>query len=348
MKAAIVTLTKQYNYGNSLQNYAVQTVLQRLGIEAETILYDFRPIKKRITQTIKGIINWNAPEIKRKRAFDCFEKQHINISPIKNLVKKSKFAERRYDYFLVGSDQVWNPSWYRKHMDNVYLLDFTTDDKKISYAPSFGIEKLPDIWESRFANGLKQFKAISVREEAGVNIVRTLTGITPIVVIDPTMMISAGDWSRISKRPDLQLEEKYILTYFLGDTPSNVQELCFRKQNDYQTVELKRVDDDKTIDPSEFLWLVEHAQLVLTDSFHACVFSFLFNKPFQVYDRQDAELCMNSRLDSFLRLFGLERKYVGSGLDNDIWENDYKKGYAILEQEIEKAKKYLIDSLGIS
>ena len=99
-------------------------------------------------------------------------------------------------------------------------------------------------------------------------------------------------------------------------------------------------------DPCEFLWLFDHADLVLTDSFHACIFSFLFNKPFLVYDRNWTDGNMNSRLETLLKKFHLERKYASAGLENDIWEHDYTDGYKQLALERQKATDFLNKALG--
>lgn len=107
----------------------------------------------------------------------------------------------------------------------------------------------------------------------------------------------------------------------------------------------KAISIEETAGPSEFLWLFDHADLILTDSFHACVFSFLFNKPFVVYDRNWNERNMNSRLETLLSKFSLERKYANSGIENDIWEHDYEEGYKQLEIEREKAIGFLKKAL---
>ena len=100
-----------------------------------------------------------------------------------------------------------------------------------------------------------------------------------------------------------------------------------------------------TVGPSEFLWLFDHADIILTDSFHACVFSFLFNKPFIVYDRNWDGGNMNSRLETLLSKFSLERKYANSGIENDIWEHDYTEGYKELEIERKKSIEFLKKAL---
>lgn len=100
-------------------------------------------------------------------------------------------------------------------------------------------------------------------------------------------------------------------------------------------------------DPSEFIYLIANAKLVMTDSFHACVFSFLFNKPFLVYSREGSEGNMMSRMDTLLGKFDLKRKYVDSGLSNDIFECDYSNGYKQLVKERAKVEAFLHKSLHI-
>ena len=102
-----------------------------------------------------------------------------------------------------------------------------------------------------------------------------------------------------------------------------------------------------TAGPSEFIYLISHAQLILTDSFHACVFSFIFNKPFVVYDRKGTQCSMNSRIETLLKKFDLERKYANSNLENDIWEHNYEKGYEQLELERTKVLDFLRKALNV-
>ena len=142
-------------------------------------------------------------------------------------------------------------------------------------------------------------------------------------------------------------KESYILTYFLSPKCEEAIKQLEEIQDNRCVYELLNPKDAVagSAGPSEFIWLFDHADLILTDSFHACVFSFLFNKPFLVYDRNWTECSMNSRLDTLLKKFHLERKYASSGLGNNIWEHNYEEGYKQLEKERLKAITFLKNAL---
>ena len=173
-----------------------------------------------------------------------------------------------------------------------------------------------------------------------------MTGRDATVLVDPTMLLTKDEWRKVSKKPR-GAKEGYILTYFLSPKCDEAKTKLEEIKEDKEVYELLNPNDKiaGTAGPSEFLWLFEHADLILTDSFHACVFSFLFNKPFIVYDRNWNEGNMNSRLETLLSKFSLERKYANSGLPNDIWEHDYTEGYKQLEIERKKAIDFLKKAL---
>lgn len=345
MNAAILTLTKMFNYGNSLQNYAVQKVLEQNGITAETIMYDFH--KLNFIQMIKMIIK-NPGNYKKRLNFFTFERKYLRKSLSRNLIHYDSNIDIKYDYFFIGSDQVWNTCWYKNYpfMKDAYLATFTSGSKRIALSASFGIDYILNEWQEHFYIHLNDFKAISVREEEGARIVKKLTGREATVLVDPTMLITNTEWEKVAKKPK-GAKEGYILTYFLSPKCVEVNELLKKEKGGRRVYELLNQNDkiSRAAGPSEFLWLFAHADLILTDSFHACVFSFLFNKPFVVFDRNWNGGNMNSRLDTLLSKFNLERKYANSGLDNDIWEHNYEDGYKQLEIERMKAIDFLKNAL---
>ena len=340
MKSAIITLTKMYNYGNSLQNYAVQEVLRSFGLNPETIIYEYRSPKERVKCRIKKLLKNNTTS--KKALFDKFEREHIIRSKFHNLKGYNKKAEEYFDFYFIGSDQVWNATWYDRYsfMKDAYLLTFTDDRKKIAYAASFGIDSLPDKWKPWFKENLEGFKAISVREHAGRKIVEELTEKKSEVLIDPTMMLDVDEWRMIERNPGI-VDGNFVLSYFLSPKCQEAQQLCSVLERNNTIIDLMQQEFVGSIGPSEFLWLYDNAELVLTDSFHGSVFSLLLNKPFQVFDRQSSDESMNSRLSTLLSKFGLERKYASSGIENDLWEHEYSDAYHVLEKEREKALSFI-------
>lgn len=349
-KVKIITIYEKANYGNRLQNYAVQTILENLGFDVQTISSEKGNLIRKAKYTIERITGYRvggdseywkviAP---RLMAFERFNKKYIHT---KHIRKIAQIGEA--DYFAIGSDQVWNPVWYEEGdlKKELFLLAFASPEKRVCFSPSFGVEELPEEWKPWFKTQLAIFPHLAVREDAGARIIKELTGKKASVLIDPTLMLGREEWNKIATRPqNINCEKKYVLTYFVGgrsDRVNNDLQKISKELNaeiynllDSSQVELYRMD------PGEFIYLISKATLILTDSFHACVFSFLYEKPFLVYDRNDGYRMM-SRIDTLLHKFDLERKYVDSNLANDLPEHDYKRGYDTLAEERQKFMDFL-------
>lgn len=361
MKIRIVTICDPLpNFGNRLQNYAVQKVLsdlfsadvKTLFFEKEKYLVDNKAVLKKLFHSVTryrftGDKRYWKSIFMKAYNFKKFNDKHIFRE---NITQVPVSADA--DYYVVGSDQVWNPQWYntepmKKYM---FLLTFARKSQKVCFSPSFGVTDLQPEWKEYFEKYLSQFGAISVREEAGRDLVFRLAGKDAEVLIDPTLMLTAGEWRNLSHKPQNGLDTKnpYILTYFLGDIPEaakididRIQESG--RRNIYHLMDMTQ-DKVYSSGPSEFLYLIDHADIILTDSFHACVFSFLFNKPFQVYSREGCEASMLSRMETLFNKFKLQKKYAEIGLNRSItemFEHDYSDGYVQLEMERKKVTGFL-------
>jgi len=189
-------------------------------------------------------------------------------------------------------------------------------------------------------------KAISMREKAGADLVKKLIGRDIPVVVDPTILLSKEEWQKIEMVPEWYKGEKYILTYFLGN-PSPVIEKIAKKNN----WKIYNLMDKSNLDlyasrVEEFVYLIEHAELVATDSFHACVFSILMNTPFLVVNRKEKGMAdMTSRIDTLLELFGYQNRYIVNGecdlSDDEILHMDFSNVKDIQKREIERSKNFL-------
>lgn len=356
-KVNIVTIyDPNPNYGNRLQNYAVQCVLEKRGFCVETISFEKKFFSGK--NLIKILLHkltaykifpngdyWKATE-KRVCAFDRFNKKFIRTKRIKS-IKQIGNA----DYYVVGSDQVWNPEWYsdcpmKKEM---YLLSFAESKKRVCMSPSFGVESLPQAWCQYFKEQLTQFPKLSVREAAGAHIIKQLTGRSAEVLVDPTMLLSKSDWEKISRKPQkVNCDCGYILTYFIGKKTEEQEQYIknIAKSNKLEVYNLLDPLNSALyqVDPSEFIYMIEHARIVFTDSFHACVFSILFEKPFQVFKRNGKEGNMFSRIENILEKFSLQRKNYENRNMNDLFECDYSKAKDVLLYEREKANRFLNES----
>lgn len=346
IKIAILTNLDTTNYGNRLQNYASQMVYRSLGVEAETLKLANQALIRKIYRSLRDA--WH--RIIRSRRGVCLQfSKYIKWSKYSVATDKERNnINKFYNYVSAGSDQIWNVLWTK---DDTYFLPFVDSIKRISYAASFGITEIPVEKQEMVRDNLISFKAISVREDAGAKIVKDLTGRNAEVLIDPTLMLDKEDWYKVERRPrGVDLTKPYILTYFLGNKTDRIKKEIdsIAAKNSLQIFNLLDKNNKAlyATGPSEFIYLIHHAKLVMTDSFHACVFSFLFEKPFLLYERVGG--CdMMSRLDTLFNKFDLKRKYVDSGLPNEIFECDYAVGYANLQIEKAKAKRFLKQAMDI-
>lgn len=366
MKVAIITLNDNCNYGNRLQNYALQEFLKMFADEVKTVWYDniteFK-LKNIITlkSIIKFVINRNNYRYYLK---EKYLEENIKTYNIKKFSQKyiiidfdnrlEKISDE-YDYFIVGSDQVWNPNFWSKSDNHsaIRFLKFAPKEKRIAYAASIAIPAIPKDKEQFFKDSLNEMEAISMREKAGAGLVKNLTGRDVPVVVDPTILLQKEKWRKIELVPEWYKGEKYILTYFLGNPSPIIESLA--KKNDWKIYNLMDANnlDIYVSRVEEFVYLIEHAQLVATDSFHACVFSILMNTPFLVVNRQQKGVAdMTSRIDTLLELFEYQDRYIVNGRcnlsDEEILHMDFSNVKSIQKREMERSTEYIKKALSIN
>ena len=229
---------------------------------------------------------------------------------------------------------------------------FTITEKKIAYSASFGISNIPESYKKIFKEALNDIRSISVREKAGSEIIEKLIGKKVPVLVDPTILLSKEEWQNIKMVPEWYNGEKYILTYFLGNSSPVIEKIA--EKNNWKIYNLmdKNNFDLYTSRVEEFIYLINHAQLVVTDSFHACVFSILMNTPFLVVNRQEKGMAdMTSRIDTLMGLFGYQDRYIINGKcelsEKDILHMDFSDVKAIQEREIERSIAYMKKALNL-
>lgn len=335
----IITLTGYFNYGNRLQNYALTRTFEKLGFQVYTIWN--KNFMSRVKDQIKIRLVWN-PRYKRYRKFYKFSRTYMKEVHIHS--KRTLF-----DHIVIGSDQVWNPKYIN---ENPYLLyEPLSNENVIVYAASLGIEQLPEEWKTIFRNRLSRYNYISVREITGKNILSQELGLRNIELVpDPTLLLSRNEWNEIKRKPDAMKEHsKYILNYFLGDLSTEESNVI----NEYARVsgcEIIDILNEKNkmfdSDPAEFISLIENAFLICTDSFHACVFSFIYDRPFIVFKRKGCSDYMYSRINNLLTIFDLRnREFEGKEITIKNLNHDYKNSYLILEQEKRKGISFIKKSV---
>lgn len=325
-RVGIVTMSNGSNYGNKLQNYAVEQVLSDMGFEPYTLSNDLynKSFKQKIKGLVKFVLNINHEKnsVYRQKRFNAFNDRFLHYYN-KVLTEDDKNnINADFDFFVAGSDQIWNPA-SSIGKTSIPFLAFADENKRISYAASFGVLEIEDKYKALYKNGISGLKSVSVRETAGRDIVKKLTGREATVVVDPTLMIDGDKWRLIARKPMWLKEDKFILTYFLGKNDEQRQNAVntLAEERDCVVINLldKSIRDIYAADPCEFLYLIDNAELVCTDSFHACVFSILLNSPFAVFNRLGKEKSMNSRFDTLLGLFNLKDRYY------DILKKDKQK-----------------------
>lgn len=218
-KIGVITIVDNKNYGNRLQNYAVMKIYEKMGYEVETLILNPRKGNiKYIPKALRMIINQIKQQFKmdlshrRIKNFSQFNKRMgiiIKYCPIWSRL----YIDSKYCFFSVGSDQIWN---YKLGCANgVSFLSFARRSKRIAFSPSLGVSVIPKELTDFYKSKLIGFNHISVREQSGAELVYNLTKKKAEVLLDPTMMLTANEWRKISK-PSIHIGKKYILKYFLG------------------------------------------------------------------------------------------------------------------------------------
>lgn len=386
MKIAVITIYDLNNFGNRLQNYALSYFLkERLGMEVCTAVYiskaeykqkikrnlAFLKRKSNVNNVIENAgstdvavvkdkkvdssklnkifkkVNHAIYKLSKRKKFERFTNENINVYFYKP--KNMPQLIKNFDYFVVGSDQVWNPAgWAIGNPENFekYLLTAIPPKKRISYAASIGVEELPKEISGKFAREIKKFKAISVREQRGADIIKEISNMDAEVLIDPTMLLTKEDWLKVAKRHPKRSDRKpYAFKYFLGNQ-SEQRKAYIRKiakKNGLGIYDVMNRDSKVyTSGPAEFLDLIANAEIIFTDSFHACVFSILMGKPFVIMNRDQAGMGnMNSRIVTLLEKLGLEEKLPENITEENMFKCDYKNAYKNLEVERKKAEEFL-------
>lgn len=341
-KVGIITMIANDNCGNRLQNYALQEIIKQKGFDVYTIRNDRLLNNKNnyrhnllrfIKQEIK--LSFNNYKFKKFNKKIKFSKKFMTI------LNCEKFNDK-YDFFVAGSDQIWKPT--RLRMGYIDLLGFASPEKRIAYSPSFGLYSIDEKYYDILKKELPKFKALSVREDAGKKIIETATGLKNVkVVLDPTMLIEKCEWEKLEKKPKNLNKDKFIFIYFLGNENIEALKLKF-DENEYQFIDFH----NNNFGPQEFLYLIHNSSLILTDSFHACVFSIIYNKKFYIFERKQntTDNNMNSRIDTLSKIFSLENRRINSfdfiDLAVDI---DYSKVNKTLEEKKKDANIYLDKAL---
>lgn len=338
-KTGILTLYyNNLNYGGLLQAFALPFVIQKhIGIPAEQIRYsqqntgtDLCTSKSKKSLSIYQLgINFFSALTSNKRSIrkESFLEFMNDIPHSRNIYSHETIQQcnSNYEIFICGGDQIWNGEMVGEHLD-VYTLQFVNQGlKKIAYSPSVAISHMSKQVEDCLGKGLLGIDRISVREKRSLDILKRLSDKKIEVVVDPVLLLTKSEWLEQS-RPT-KINGKYILCYLLGDsiTQRKAVEIISKRLklrivtfphilvNNVRKCDLFFGDiKDYTSGPRQFLDLINNAEFVITDSFHACVFSMIFETPFIVFERNkpSEKGNMNSRIYDFLEEYHLENQLV--------------------------------------
>lgn len=341
MTSGTLTYHSGYNYGASLQAYALQTVIIRECGENEII--NFEPFgflhsremltkhPRRLKEVIKLVsrLGYAGDLGRRQRLFDDFGREQLRTTKVCRTRDEAIGAAKRYDCIVCGSDQIWNLGAPGDEFaaNTLFFLDFPKAQRRVSYAASFGgWVKDAGSRSDEIRSWLQEFDAVSVREDSGKRFLDEL-GIPSRVDVDPTLLLDADDYRKIARDPG-GLPERYVLLFSWAVGKSMI-EVAKRASKYYGVPVINIVPPPRAmfsgvkrkldVGPREFLHLVDNAEFIVTGSFHGTVFSSIFEKRFaSVYDGASPDTRMASILDHL----GLGGRLVASRqVDDEYFRN---------------------------
>lgn len=384
MKIGILTLPFHINYGGILQAYALQTILEELGHDVTIINSDrVSPCKPFLIRIISWLKRNIAKYVFRKEnvhtSFNLLPKsikdgKNIKSKNISNFIETyinitdsittdeehRKLIEHNYQALVVGSDQVWR----LRYTSNIYtyFLDFAENFpkiKRLTYAASFGIDtwNYPQKMTKKCRALIKKFDAISVREDSAIKLCKDYLGVNALQLLDPTMLLTREDYLKLISTEGELVNSEGLFYYLLDETDDllSIVEQCssvfglrpFTVMRG-ETVMRESQNFEKDIFPTIPGWLqaFNESKFVITDSFHGCVFSIIFNKPFIVFENEKRGL---TRFKSLLKKFSLESRLFTTInydiLSDNTFNYDWNAVNKKLAEERRNSLSFLINNL---
>lgn len=321
-KVGIVTFHRALNYGAVLQSYALQKTVSSLGANCEIVDYicpritlDYKPFRIYKNQFVKSFAKscvMCRRRAKRRDAFKPFFDNYLVKSKKSYHPKDLSSLKNDYDIFIAGSDQVWSPRCVG--FDPAYFLTFANDEQKYSYAASFAVPTLPEEQIEEYKKRLSGFQTFSVREPSGEKLVKALTGRDATTHLDPTLLISAEEWSKIAVT---KIKQPYILIFTANPQISMIDfalKLSKEKNlpiyyiNDAPHINTHGINYVVAPSVEEFVGYFKGAEYVVTNSFHGTAFSVIFNK--NIFAEFKNQKGRNIRSEGLLTSLGIQREIV--------------------------------------
>lgn len=366
MKICTLTTYDVYNYGASLQAYALQTYLAQQGHDVEVIRYqpeylsrkyDYRWVNPEsrmsryaVTRCVYRIAKYiqRQTTLGRKKMFDDFN-HHVLKETKQEYHTFEEICQQppQADAYICGSDQIWNV-FYNAGRDPAFYLEFAPQGtKKASYAASFSYLDIDEENRQRIAKSLKTFDAVSVREYHGLEILKSM-GIQGTWVLDPVFLLPMKQWHEFAQGSRVQTGgEPYLLVYdFEGNGLLRECAKMYARQHGLKIYAITDTYPQWYADrnftkagPVEFVRLIEGCQAFMSNSFHGTAFAIMFHKPLFVFERH--RHAVNSRMESLLTLFEMKDRIVTDTGSLDAQEIDWEKVEEIRQRELVKSVKFL-------
>ena len=369
-KIGIITFHNSYNCGSMLQAYALQQAINRVtGRESEIIdfsnegqqkLYSVHQPNNSVKNIIKNIIllPWFKRISKNYESYETFKKDNFQLSNQQFHVN-TELSDENYDIVVAGSDQIWNITI--DDSDDAYFLPWVKNGKKVAYAPSFGAKDIAKFSNdsNKYANFLRSFSHLSIRERNGLEWLQNLTGKKAELLIDPTLLLSQEDYANIESH-SLKLPSKYIFYYSPGynieinqlvhkiSKKYSLPVIAFNTKTFYvKGMQFSGFKLPEIENPSTYLQLIKNAEMIITTSFHGTVFSTVYRKKFWTV-KNGGMFGDDDRVKTLMHLLDLEDRMIPIEFDdqfNYMKEKDYKRYESLLDKEQSLAFNYLQNAL---
>lgn len=382
MKIGTITVQNGMNYGASLQAFALIKYLELQGIEAHLIDYRNKKIEDRLREKTETSINvfsiseikrvirrilsdivfhTNAYNQKKRKAFDdfhkgIFDKDAGTLYDLSDLKKLNRY----YDGFICGSDQIWNKKI--TDLDDAFFLKFADKSKlKIAYAPSLGgkTDTISQTEVNIYEEKLKSLDYLSVREENNREFIETVSHQPCTVVVDPVLLLGQDEWEAIIRSVDPLLDSNYAVYYpVISDPKLEKFAMQITKERGLKLINPRLVPSyakakgytgisNRVVGPLEFIRLIRDAECVFTNSFHATVFSSLFDKELYFLLLEGEHASRNNRILEYLKIIN---KYTDETIHNNmihIESFSQEELHNYLDQRIKSSNDYLADALNL-
>lgn len=360
MKIRLITFHTPKNYGAVLQAYSLMSYLKSYSDDVEIIDYNtpalrakypLKPKNDGLKQFIYNLLMYSANSQKKQKfeKFDAFVSNKLSLTKRYESLEDLISDPPEADAVFTGSDQVFNPSRIEEERKVFYLDFLPSSTKKIAYAASFGVKSIPTDKQEEITHYLEEIDSISVRESSGIGIVKDLSGKSAAEVLDPVFLNDKEFWVNTAVPYKEELGNYLFYYKLMNSFESDAAAQKIAKEKNLKLVvmtdALIKWKADKVlrdVGPEEFLYLMNNANYIVTDSFHGVAFSLIFEKQFTFSDMNNRT---NDRGFNLLQKAGIEQlAYVGDkSSDRELNYNEINERLGKL---INISKEYISDSLG--